>query len=345
MTEYTLFDPLFLEDEADGVKKLAEAFGAHGMYSEEGLNRGIGESKPQRYDAVLNYMAAHAHVPDAERDYRLIASRTNYFRETYAYGDEIYAPGIEPFVHHEGMIEVAKAIHGRAVIEPAIVFANLFLPGQELACHTDVPEFRGANRKVLPQWLLVVMKHSGLFEDWRMPIATCVSWYHDADGGAFVFYPDGADGEAVVHEIKANTAVIIDTDSVFHGVGRMQERGRPLPVLKRSMKIVPEGKGQWRLTDGDIKMESYDWQDMRLSVSWKAYCFRDETEQRMWRDKSDDLALPFILETLAKDLRDRGALGAEEPSADDLMHALISTYIHFPPPHPVLVPDAFKTVA
>ena len=38
--------------------------------------------------------------------------------------------------------------------------------------HTDVPEFRGANRKLVPQWLLVVMHHSGLFEDYRMPIAT-----------------------------------------------------------------------------------------------------------------------------------------------------------------------------
>ena len=44
------------------------------------------------------------------------------------------------------------------------MYANLLLPGQELAVHTDVPEFRGANRKVIPQWLLVVMHHSGLFD-------------------------------------------------------------------------------------------------------------------------------------------------------------------------------------
>src|SRR5690349_19844814 len=82
---------------------------------------------------------------------------------------------------------------GRPVIEPAIVYANLLVPGQELAVHTDVPEFRGVSRKQHPQWLIVAMHHSGLFEPWRMPIATGVSWFHDCSGGEFAFYPDGAD--------------------------------------------------------------------------------------------------------------------------------------------------------
>ena len=95
------------------------------------------------------------------------------------------------------------------------------VPGQELAVHTDVPEFRGVNRKLLPQWLLVVMHHSGLFEDWRMPIATGVAWFHDCDGGEFAFWPDGADGPPVYHKVAYNTALLLDTDSVFHGVDRV----------------------------------------------------------------------------------------------------------------------------
>jgi hypothetical protein len=65
------------------------------------------------------------------------------------------------------------------------------VPGQELALHTDVPEFRGANRKLHPQWLLVAMRHSGLFEDWRMPIATGVA----ADGNREVLGVDVGDSE------------------------------------------------------------------------------------------------------------------------------------------------------
>ena len=83
-----------------------------------------------------------------------------------------------------GQAQAAKGEeHGRPVVEPQIAYANLMVPGQELAVHTDVPEFRGVSRKTHPQWLCVAMHHSGLFDDWRMPIATGVAWFHDCDGG------------------------------------------------------------------------------------------------------------------------------------------------------------------
>ena len=72
------------------------------------------------------------------------------------------------------------------------------VPGQELAVHTDVPEFRGANRKLVPQWLLVVMLHSGCFDDYRMPIATGIAWFHDCDGGALAYWPEGPAGAVAV---------------------------------------------------------------------------------------------------------------------------------------------------
>ena len=135
-------------------------------------------------------------------DMRTAAARTNYFRETYAYGDEVKAPGVEPFMNHPALAETARKISGVERIVPAIIFANILIPGQELAVHTDVPEFRGANRKVTPQWLLVTMLHSGLFDEWRIPITTCVSWFGKSKGGAFAFYPEGTDGprEAIQSE-------------------------------------------------------------------------------------------------------------------------------------------------
>src|SRR4029079_9894442 len=105
-----------------------------------------------------------------------------------------FATGIESFRDHERLRQAAENLHGRPVIVPAIVYANMLLPGQELAVHTDVPEFRGANRKVVPQWLLVVMRHSELFERWRMPIATGIAYFGDAKGGELAYYPDGPAG-------------------------------------------------------------------------------------------------------------------------------------------------------
>src|SRR4029079_15148260 len=127
-------------------------------------------------------------------DTGLLGARTNYFRETYAYGEERFVDGVDVLMHCDALLAAARELHGRPVIVPAIVYANLLLPGQELAMHTDVPEFRGANRKKFAQWLMGAMHHSGLFDAWRMPIVTGVSSFSTCAGGEFVFYPDGAGG-------------------------------------------------------------------------------------------------------------------------------------------------------
>lgn len=340
---YQTFDPILKADEADRIKQIARAFGPHGIYA-QAPHDGFGAGIPQRYDGLLDFLSVHKDAPLAEMDLGQLQSRTMYFRETYAYGDDVRAPGIEPFLYNEPMIEAARAIFNRPVIEPAIVFSNIMLPGQGLHTHTDVPEFRGANRKELPEWLLVAMHHSGLFEDWRMPIATCVSWYHSPAGGQFVFYPDGAGGEAIVHDIAHNTAVIMDTDTLFHAVAPIAEAQTPLPTLSLDMKIHPVSDDEWEVRDGDQVLATYGWDAMRLSVSWKAYCFASEDERDAWRTNADDLTLDFILDRLFTEMRKRGVMG-DEPPSEGLAELIIGTFIHYPPGHPVISPLAFEQAA
>ncbi len=127
------------------------------------------------------------------------------------------------------------------MIEPAIVYANLFLPGQELAVHTDVPEFRGLSRKQVPQWLLVVMHHSGRFDRWRLPIATGITWFGSSDGGDLSYWPGGPDGPAARLEARHNTAAVLDTDTVFHGVEPVGPPGAVLPPLELGAVLAPVG--------------------------------------------------------------------------------------------------------
>ena len=343
MANYKTFDPILKAEDADRIKQIARAFGPHHIYAQD-AHEGFGAGIPQRYDGLLDFLKVHKDAPLAEMDLGQLQSRTMYFRETYAYGDDVRAPGIEPFLYSEQMIEAAREIFDRPVIEPAIVFSNIMLPGQGLHTHTDVPEFRGANRKELPEWLLVAMHHSGLFEDWRMPIATCVSWYHSAAGGQFGFWPDGIDGEAQIFSIKHNTAVILDTDTLFHAVAPVAENGVPLPTLKLGMAIHPINDDEWVVMDEGRELQRYDWSGMRLSVSWKAYCFRDEAERTAWREKSDDLSLDFILEKLYAEMRKRGVMGTEAPS-EGLAELIIDTFIDYPPGHPVISPLAFEKAA
>lgn len=328
---YVAFDPLFPAAQADEMVAICERLGSYKMYSEEAVHAGFGEGLPARYDAALNFVRSGGRFARHEPP-QVLAARTNYFRESYAYGEDVIAPGIEPFLHHEGFVEASRKVHGRAVIEPAIVYANLLLPGQELAVHTDVPEFRGANRTKIPQWLLVAMHHSGLFSAWRMPIATGIAYFHDCQGGELALYPEGPERPPRTVPARHNTAVLLDTDSVFHGVDRVYEPRPDFPALRPGMRLGFEGGGRWTVRNGADAVASYDWKDLRYSVSWKAYCFADEAERRVWREHRDDLGLDAILATLRADLRQRGRLPAEPSDDKALALRIIEEYIHFPPP-------------
>jgi hypothetical protein len=327
---YLHLDPVLSVNNADNMLLIAESFGSFGTYADEGSNDGLGEKLPQRFDVGLNYVVGGIDGTGNADDEQTAMRRTNYFRETYAYGDDIRAAGIEPFMEQATLKETARKISGRETIVPAIVYANLLIPRQELAVHTDVPEFRGANRKVLPQWLLVTMLHSRLFEEWRIPIVTCVSWFGQASGGAFTFYPDGPISDRESIPATHNTAIILDTDVVFHGVERVVQSNRSLPGVTTQTRLHFCGHGNWQLRENDTVLADYSWPELRYSISWKAYCFRNETEEATWREGTDDLTVDFILNRLEKALRKRDILNGARPEPTEFALMLVKSFVHYP---------------
>ena len=331
----TILDPLLDDAGADRMLELWHEYGSFGQYSNEGFETTFAPELAQRYDAATNFVRTGGRFGRRDEPVRVLAARTNYFRETYSYGNDVFLPGIEPFRDHEALLSAAADLHERPVVVPAIVYANILLPGQELALHTDVGEFRGANRKVVPQWLIVVMRHSELFEPWRMHVATGISYFGHAQGGELAYYPDGADGPAATYEPKHNSAAMLDTDSIFHGVDRVAGDDGPLQTLQVGMRLVHEGDRRWtvRHPEGAVAAE-YDTDDLRYSVSWKAYCFADDAERHAWDEHTDDLSLDDILATLEADLRERGALEGARPSDAEFGKLLIDYYVRFPAPAP-----------
>jgi hypothetical protein len=324
---YEILDPLLGPSGADAMLRLCERFGRYGSYAEDATNQvQLAPGLPQRFDAAFNFVKTGGRLGRKEAP-AVLAARTNYFRETYAY-DEDATPGIEGFMHHPGLLEAARKVHDCAVVVPNIVYANLLVPGQELAVHTDVPEFRGANRKLYPQWLMVVMLHSGLFHAYRRRIATGIAYFGTARGGALAFYPDGREGPVRTLEARHDTAIVLDTDTVFHGVDRVAET-QPLPALRPGLHLVWHGDG-WRVGPEDVPLARYGRDEVRFSVSWKAYCYRDEAERRLVEEHREDLSLDRILDTLKRDLRRRGA--APPGDETELARLLIDTYIRFPAP-------------
>jgi hypothetical protein len=316
-------------DEA-AVRDLCTRFGRYRTYGEhEPIEIPEGPGLAPRHDSVMHFLRSGGLEAAHEERVGTLAARTSYFREEYAYGGELFTPAIAPFLHSERLAAAAQVVHDRPVVEPQIAYANLMVPGQELAVHTDVPEFRGVSRKTVPQWLLVVMHHSGLFDDWRLHIATGIAWFSDLDGGALAYWPDGPDGGQVRHPIRANTALVLDTDSVFHGVARVGPvAADAMPPIRPGCGLGAEGD-HWVLRDaGGAVLGEYDWSELRLSVSWKAYCFADGAARDAWRAHADDLTLDRILETLRADLAARR--GVEVARDDRLGLALIDTYVRFP---------------
>ena len=327
---YKAMSPFMTSEEAATMLRIAEERRVFRTYAEEALNDGIGESLPQRFDAAFNYIQHGIDGHGNSDDVSTAAQRTNYFRETYAYGNDIKAAGVEAFFNHPDLLAVACEVTDRSLVVPAIVYANILTPGQELAIHTDVPEFRGADRKRMPQWLLVTMLHSGLFDDYRIPIATCVSWFGANPGGAFAYYPEGPHGRRESMPASHNTAILIDTDNVLQGVERVTPKSS-FPEIDKGATLTFEGSAGWSLAKPNQEVVArYQWEDLRYSISWKAYCFADEAEKAKWANKTDDLTLDFILDTLESELRSRGVLQGERPDPTAFAQALVNEFIRFP---------------
>src|SRR2546422_9269680 len=113
-----------------------------------------------------------------------------------------------------------------------------------------------------------------------MPIAPAVGWFNDCHGGEFAFYPQGGDGPAATIPARANTGIILDTDSVFHGVDPV-ESDSPLPAMRPRMQLRWD-YGRWLVHEGEAVGARYRRGEVRFSMSWKAHCFSELEWQRAW---------------------------------------------------------------
>jgi hypothetical protein len=293
-----------------------------------------------RVDAVRNFRRTGGRFSRRPEPWPVLRARTTYFRDEYAYGNMVTARGIDRILADESLSEAAKTLYGCAVVVPYNAYGNLLLPGQELGLHTDVPAFRGADRSTLPLWMLVVMRHSGLFEKWRIPIATAVLFLGGCGGGEFVCYPEGASSPGVQIRPSVGRAVMLDADTVFHGVDRVLGDDSPMwSVGEGAMRLLNRGDRTWQLevvdpvvAAGGPRYFDYCSDDLRFSLSWKAYCFREESERRCWSDHSDDLRVEAVIGALVDELYERGALTGRDHALSDAQLALlmIDTFIRFP---------------
>ncbi len=256
---------------------------------------------------------AKAAVSDAEGI--LVAP---WFRGDWAY-DTPSLPGVEALLHNEAFRGAARKVFGGAIVRPQIVYINLNLPVPFYdGSHTDIPAFRGVDRTRYPVWLLVTMGRSGLFERWRIRIATAVSWWFEGEGGEFTYWPDGPDAPPITLPPTSNTAVVGDNDFMFHRVEKVGPEGVDLlEGMTLDSNLGPVNEREWAVTDRDRELSRLPFEDIRISVSWKAQVFEDQAEMRCVDEHLDDIGIEEVFSMLLADLETKGV---EANLPDDPLH-------------------------
>lgn len=226
---------------------------------------------------------------------------------------------LAPIADNPRFAEAARALYGytdAAIVRLQLVYVNLTLPMPVVDLgHTDVPTFRGLSRRDVPIWLLSVMGHSGLFEPWRIRIATAVSWWYAGEGGGFAYWPDGPDAAPIVRPPTPNTALVGENERMYHRVervGRVEEDDR-FQGLTLNAELAAGPGGDWVVTDDGGELARVGRDRVRISVSWKAEVFADEAEVRAVEEHLDDLSVETVCAILVNDLRDRGVAVAPHP--------------------------------
>lgn len=308
---------------AAAMPDLMRGLGPLEAYVQAPASDGVGKGLVRRHDAVLNYVRQKLARGESE-PMHVTAARTNLFRRTFYERGVRLAPGAEALFDHPAFAAAATAIGARPIVRRTMLYANVLLPGQELAVHVDTPEFRGLDKQDVPEWLLVVMGASGLFERWRVRIAAAVSFFSGCAGGAFQVWVEGPDGPATDVPPIANSAVAVDADGCFHGVARVGGADAPAPAASPTSSIQWDGE-RWHLRDKDQEVTTYGWDDVRLSFQWKAQVLRSEDE--LEGERLDEAS---AVSTLLADLRERGVIGDEAPSGPRLGLTMIDAYLSFP---------------
>jgi hypothetical protein len=263
-------------------------------------------------------------VRAAERNANATLNLSPTFRGYWATPDQV-VEGAEWIFRYEPFLAGARALHGgNAVVRPNEIYAHLIVPHRQRnpGSHVDLPSFRGLGRRELPGWLLAIMRRSGLFERWRIPVATAVCWFYRGAGGTYTCWPDGAQSKPRTTRAPFdNTGLMGENDTMFHRgdpVGSGELESPPGLSLESTLAPSSEDPDWWEVRNGNQAIARYPRQGVRFALSWSAEVFEDEDAARRADAAEDALDLDTAIAVLRADLKRRGVSHSEpgDPRSD-----------------------------
>lgn len=183
------------------------------------------------------------------------------------------------------MIEAARRLTGLDEVVAFRAQANVMLPGQGLGRHTDVPEFRRARRWSFPDWLLVAMLHSGLYDDDQVRVISALVWPTTTNGGDLRVFDRSNTSLLAAFPPVPGSAVVCDTCRLPHEVSAIPGEGVTVGAGDR-IGLRPDG---WHLQRTDGSTMTLPASHVRTSVLVKLACFRDEDERDRYVAAAEDM--------------------------------------------------------
>jgi hypothetical protein len=144
-----------------------------------------------------------------------------------------------------------------------------------------------------------------------------VAWYYEGEGGGFTYWPQGPDHAPIHRPCISNSAVVGDNDYMLHRVEAVGPEERTLPKGLTLDSQLCWSADRWEVVEqGDVRAR-YEFEEVRVSVSWKAQVFADAAQQALYENHQEDLMLDEVVEMLLADL---AARGTPAPPPKDPLH-------------------------
>lgn len=296
---------------------------------------------PQRVDVGRHFVLTGG-VDGNRENYDILVRRVTSFGR-YMLGSSLEKfPSVQRLFETEKFVSAAKRIcpSGASLLDPFQFNIIMQIPGQTVASHLDAPYFWGADRFDFPQWLLMVMKFSGIYENIFIHQVQVVGYLspEPIEGGEFIYYPENANGEFKQVPAVYRAGSTVDGSKTIHA-SRIFRPKSMVPALDKDKDsaLVYEGSEKWLLQVDNLTVATYHSRDLRISIVYRARCFADDTarERHAAFPISERLKLETVIATLLERLVLLGELNSEQiPSMSrlEIAQLLMLKYIRYPLP-------------
>lgn len=238
---------------------------------------------PQRVDIGKHFVMSGG-LDGSKEFYTDLVDRVSSFgRYTFVEDIDKY-PAVKRLFESETFQNAAKSVCpiDRKHLNPFQFNFIVQVPGQTVALHIDSPYFWSrktghANRFSFPQWFLVAMVFSNLFQKDFINQVQVVGYLHqwdpslgkeDRSGGEFVWYNNDTSMETVLPTPLSGN--VIDGSKVLHA-SKIYRSDVKAPALDKnkdtSLNYV--GGDRWEVRSNDDIIKNYTTNDLRISIVYR----------------------------------------------------------------------------